>query len=96
MYTGYIVEAHEIAEDSRVAQAIVNLGLSDEDVICIANDGYVVEIETFSVAKQILADPTIETIEEAMEKLLAQKNGAEPTVDEMKAALMELGVDIHG
>ena len=74
MYTGYIVRANETAEDPRIAQAIINLGLSGQDVICIANDGYVNELETLRSAKMIVEDTTLSTVEAAMEALLTLKN----------------------
>lgn len=95
MYTGYIVKANETAEDSRVAQAIVNLGLSGQDVICVAYDGFVNEVETLLAAKQIVGDSSITTIEEAMEKLIALKNGEIATAEEKDEALTVLGVDIN-
>lgn len=74
MYTAYIVKADETAEDARVAKAIVNLKLSGEDVVCLADDGYVTEIETLRAIKKIVGDSTITTIEDAMKALVEYKN----------------------
>lgn len=76
MYTAYIVKADETAEDARVAKAIVNLKLSGEDVVCLADDGYVTEIETLRAVKKIVGDSTLATIEDAMAALVAHKNSA--------------------
>lgn len=74
MYTGYIVYKDQIAEDERVAKAIKNLKLEGQDVICVADDGYVTEIESFHSAKKIIGDSTIATVEEAMERLVELRN----------------------
>lgn len=76
MYTAYIVKADETAKDARVAKAIVNLKLSGEDVVCLADDGYVTEIETLRTIKKIVGDSTLSTIETAMDALVAHKNSA--------------------
>ena len=78
MYTGYIVYKDQTAEDERVAKAIKNLGLSGQDVICIAKYGYVGELESFPSAMNILNDPSVTTIEEAMERLIETRN-AQPS-----------------
>ena len=76
MYTAYIVKADETAKDARVAKAIVNLKLPGEDVVCLADDGYVTEIETLRAIKKIVGDSTLATIETAMDALVAHKNSA--------------------
>lgn len=75
MYTGYIVRKDEKAADERVARAIVNLGLSGEDVICLAQDGYVSQIETVRSARLITQNRALTSPQEALEALVAHYEG---------------------
>lgn len=72
MYTYYIVKVGESAPEERVNKAISNFNYKNQNVVCIAQFGYVSEIQTEIGLRQILKDGA-STLEELAEKYIAKK-----------------------
>lgn len=80
MYTGEILRVGERHSEERVNLGRKNLGLEDQDVICVANFGYINRFDTMrSVCEQF--NTQFASIEEAMAALLESLNNPEPTPD---------------
>jgi hypothetical protein len=71
-YSFYVVRANETASDPRIAQAIINHKMTGEDVICIATDGYVGQLERVRDARAALGNFTTTDPEELGRLRVAQ------------------------
>lgn len=91
MYTGEILRIGEKHRDERVNLGRKNLGLEDQDVICVARFGYVSRFDTLlSVCMQF--NRQFSTIEEAMQALLDSLNKPETSYEDYYNAMQaEIG-----